>query len=178
LKKTDGEIGLNVTTPTTPPQTRLQRLGDWIDSLPEFWRPVVYGAGFVVLWMGMRGAIFFVPIALVYVFVTSQTPVADISKGVIVVALAMLGGALSGLTYSVIGRPLRRRGAFGRYLAGMVTLAPYMFLLGYILDFTKGQTLFRRPSRENVIISVLMALFFGIVMGRSWFANPEKSESR
>jgi hypothetical protein len=176
LTKTNVETDLNVTTPTTPPQTRLQRLGDWIDSLPEFWRPIVYGAGLVVLWMGMRGAFYILPIVLVYVFVTSQTPLADIGKGVIVVALAMLGGALGGLAYSVIGQPLRRRGAFGRYLAGIVTLAPYMFVLGYILDFTKGQTLFRWPSRENVIVSVLMSIFFGVVMGRSWFANPEKSK--
>jgi drug/metabolite transporter (DMT)-like permease len=124
--------------------------------------------------MGMRGAIFIVPIALVYVFITSQTPIADIGKGLIVVALAMLGGALGGLAYSVIGRPLRRRGAFGRYLAGIVTLAPYMFVLSYIIDFTKGQSLLRHPSRENVIIAVLMAIFFGTVMGRSWFGNSKK----
>jgi len=76
----------------------------------------------------------------------------------------------------VIGRPLRQRGAVGRYLAGVVTLAPYMFVLSYIIDFTKGVSLFRRPSTENVIISVLMALFFGIVMGRSWFGNPKKDK--
>jgi hypothetical protein len=153
----------------------LERLGDWIDSLPEFWRPVVFGAGLVLLWMGMRGAIFIVPIALVYVFVTSQTPIADIGKGLIVVALAMLGGALGGLAYSVIGRPLRRRGAFGRYLAGVVTLAPYTFVLTYIIDFTKGQSLLR-PSREHVIIAVAMAILFGTVMGRSWFGNSKEDE--
>jgi hypothetical protein len=106
----------------------------------------------------------------------AKHPFADIGKGVIVIALAMLGGALGGLAYSVIGRPLRRRGAAGRYLAGVVTLAPYMFVLGYIIDFTKGVSLFRRPSTENVIVSVVMSIFFGSVMGRSWFGNPNKDE--
>ncbi len=158
-------------TDNPAPATRLERLADQIDSLPEFWRPVAYGASFVLLWMGMRGAMFLVPIALIYVLFTSQTPLADITKGVIVVALAMLGGALSGFAYSLFGRRLRTIPRIGKYLAGMVTLAPYMMVLNYIIVFTKGQTLTDLPSRGYLVVTTLMTVFFGIVMGNSWFAD-------
>jgi hypothetical protein len=128
------------------------------------------------MWMGMGGAMFIVPIALVYVFFTSNTPIADVAKFVIVVVLAMLGGVLGGLSYSAIGRRLIRLGTMGRCMAGIVTLAPYMFVLTYIIGFTKGQSLFRRPSGEDLVIAALMAVFFGVVMGRSWFGDPKRNK--
>jgi hypothetical protein len=128
------------------------------------------------MWMGMRGAFFIIPIGIVYVFITSQTPIADMGKGVAIVGLAMFGGVLGGLAYSTIGRGLIRRGPVGRYLAGIVTLAPYMFVLSYIIGFTKGQSLFRRPSTEDLIITGVMAVGFGIVMGRSWFGGGNKTK--
>ena len=158
------------------PRGWLQRLGARIDALPEFWRPAAYGAGIVLMWMGMRGAIFVIPIAVVYVFITSQTPLADLGKGVTVVALAMLGGALSGLAYSAIGRRLLKFRPIGRYLAGTITLAPYMFVLIYIVDFTKGVGLLHRPTTEDLVIAALMAVFFGVVMGRSWFGDAKTGE--
>jgi drug/metabolite transporter (DMT)-like permease len=126
------------------------------------------------MWMGMRGAVFILPIALIYVFVTSQTPVADIAKGVIVIALAMLGGSLSGLAYTLAGRRVLRLGVMGKYLAGVITLAPYMFILIYIIGFTKGERLLRAPSAEDLFIASFMALVFGVVMGRSWFGNARR----
>jgi len=156
----------------------LQRLAARIDALPEFWRPAAYGAGIVIMWMGMRGALFALPIVAVYVFITSQTPFADLGKGILVVVLAMLGGALSGLAYSAVGRPLRQFGPIGGYLAGVITLAPYMFVLIYILDFIKGVSLLHRPSREDLVIAPLMAVIFGTVMGRSWFGDAKTREGR
>ena len=156
------------------PTSWLERLGARIDALPEFWRPAAYGAGIVLMWMGMRGALFVLPIAVVYVLITSQTPIADLGKGAIVVGLAMLGGALSGLAYGAIGRQLLKFRPLGRYLAGTITLAPYMFVLIYIIDFTKGVSLLHRPSTEDLVVAGLMAVFFGAVMGRFGDAKTGK----
>jgi hypothetical protein len=107
----------------------LERITTWIDSLPDTLRPATYGALFIVLFMLMRGAWLVAPLAIIYVFVTSATPLSDIARGASVVGLAMVGGALSGLAYGLVGRHLRTAMPGGRYLTGIITIAPYMFLL-------------------------------------------------
>ena len=152
---------------------RLDRLGAWIDGLPPAIRPAVYGALLIVLFMMMRGAWFVVPIALVYVFVTSAHPWRDVGTGAGIVALAMLGGALSGLAYGLVGRHLKQAFPGGRYLTGILTVAPYMVLLAFIIRLGDGEPLWRPLATKDFIISGFMTLLFGAVLGHTWFA-PDK----
>jgi hypothetical protein len=54
-----------------------RRLQGWIDTLPEFWQPIASGASAIVAFMAVRGATFLLPIGVIYVFVTSSTPLLD-----------------------------------------------------------------------------------------------------
>jgi hypothetical protein len=125
--------------------TRRQRITAQIDALPEFWRPVAYGACLLLIWMGMRGALI-IPVAVIVLFATSETPLADLGTFAVVVAFAIVGGALSGLAYSVLGRHVLKLKGIGRYLAGIITLAPYMFVMVHVIGFTDGEHFLRRPS--------------------------------
>jgi hypothetical protein len=151
-----------------------ERVAAWIDSLSPTLRPAAYGALVIVLFMLMRGAWIVAPILVLFVLLTSHTPVATLGLGLAVIALAMVGGALSGLAYGVLGRHVQRafRGAW--YLTGVVTIAPYMFVLPYILRIADHKPFFTRLSGEDVAIAVAMALLFGLVMGATWFA-PERT---
>ncbi len=146
----------------------------WIDSLSPTLRPAAYGALAIVLFMLMHGAWIVAPILVVYVLLTSHTRLATLGLGLSVIGLAMAGGALSGLAYGVLGRHIQRafRGAW--YLTGIVTIAPYMFLLPFISRIADHKPFFARLSGEDVGIAIGMALLFGAVMGASWFA-PDRS---
>jgi len=145
------------------------RLATWIESLPDTIRPAVYGALFIVMFMLMRGAWIVAPIAIVFVFVTSDSPWRTLAHGAAVVGLAMLGGAVSGLAYGTIGRHLQRAFTGGRYVTGVVTIAPYMFILPYIIRLADGKPLLAPLTGEDIGISAAMSIGFGLVMGHSWF---------
>lgn len=152
-----------------------------VEDLPDTIRPAVYGALFIVLFMLMRGAWIVAPIAIVYVLVSSDKPAADLTFGALVVAFAMFGGGLSGLSYGLLGRHLRTAVPGGHYLTGVVTISPYMFVLPFILRLIEHEPILRPLTGEDVGIAVVMSLLFGGVMGHSWFAPgtfPEKARTK
>jgi hypothetical protein len=153
------------------------RLVARVDKLPEFVRPIVYGALLVLFAMSLRGALFVVPIVVIYVLATSHTPLVDLALGASVVGLAVVGGAFAGLSYSALGRHLLRLGRFGRYLAGIATLAPYMFVLPFILRVADRRSVFAPLEEEDWVIVAFMSVFFGIVMGEFWFGDERPRES-
>ena len=53
-----------------------------------------------------------------------------------------------------------------------------MFLLTYIVRLTEDRALWRRPSKGEIVISSLMTLVFGVVMGHTWFAPDTGASSR
>jgi hypothetical protein len=158
-------------------QRMLERITTWIDSLPDTLRPAAYGALFIVLFMLMRGAWLVAPLAIIYVFVTSATPLLDIARGASVVGLAMVGGALSGLAYGLVGRHLRTAMPGGRYLTGIITIAPYMFLLTVIIRLADGKPLWQPLAASDIWVSVGMSLLFGTVMGHTWFAREPAGQA-
>jgi hypothetical protein len=137
--------------------------------LPEFVRPIVYGALLVVFLMSLRGALLVVPTVVLYVLTTSHTPLADLTLGASIVGLAVVGGAFAGLSYSSLGRPLRRLGRLGRYLAGITTIAPYVLVLLFTIHVADHKPLFAPFVEEDWVIFACMSVFFGIVIGASWF---------
>jgi hypothetical protein len=129
--------------------------------------------------MGMRGALI-IPVGVIVLFATSETPLADLGNFAIVVAFAVVGGALSGLAYSVLGRQVLKLKGIGRHLAGIITLAPYMFVMVHVIGFTYGERFLRRPSITDLVTGSIMAIVFGIALGFSWFRtqNVQDGPSR
>ena len=144
--------------------------------MPEFVRPIVYGAFLVLFAMSLRGALFVVPIVVIYVLATSHTPFADLMLGATVFGLAVVGGAFAGLSYSALGRHVRRLGRLGRYLAGITTIAPYMLVLLFIIRVADHKTLYAPLVEEDWVIFAFMSVFFGIVIGASWFREKRSRE--
>ena len=156
----------------------LARLSVWIDSLSDTVRPAAYGALIIVMFMMMRGAWIVAPIAVVYVLATSHTPGADLARGAGVVGLAMLAGGLSGLAYGLLGRHLRTAFPGGRYVTGVVTIAPYMFSLTFIIRLAHAKRVWDPLTTEDLVITGLMTVVFGLVMGHSWFAADASAEKQ
>lgn len=153
----------------------IERLGRRVDALPPSIRPAVHGALLIVVFMLMRGAWLIVPIAIVAVFFTSRTPFATLGRGATVVLLALGGGALSGLAYGLLGRHVQHAFRGARYLTGIVTVAPYMLVLVYIIRLADNKPVLAPWTRDDLIVMVAMTLFFGIVMGATWF-GPDKAK--
>jgi hypothetical protein len=126
--------------------------------------------------MLMRGAWIIAPIAIIYVLVTSDKPAADLAFGVLITALAILGGGLSGLSYGLLGRHLRTAIPGGHYLTGMVTVTPYMFVLPFLLRLVEHKPVLRPLTGEEVGMSLVLSLLFGAVLGHSWFAPGKLPE--
>ena len=149
------------------------RLAARIDALPPTIRPAVFGALLIVFFAMARGAWLVLPIALIYLFATSPHPWASFMTGVGVVLLAMAGGGLSGLAYGLVGRHVRTAVRRGYYVTGVLTLAPYMFVLPFILRLSEGQPFWHRLSAAEVAMSGGLTLLFGLVLGRAWFGPDE-----
>ena len=158
----------------TEKQSLTVRLGSWVDGLPDTVRPAVFGALLIAMFMMMRGAWLVAPIVIVYVLATSPTPGADLVRGTEVVLLAMFAGGMSGLAYGLLGRHLQRAFPGGRYATGLVTIAPYMFLLPYVVRLIDRKRFWSALSTEDLVIASLMTVMFGLVIGHSWF-DPEKA---
>src|SRR5258706_16340206 len=105
------------------------RLDAWINTLPEFWRSIAGGASIIVTFMAARGAVFLLPIAVIYVLLTSSTPLADLRSFAAVLLIAIFAGALSGLMYSLVGRQLRRLGLVGFFFNDTATTEIYTLSL-------------------------------------------------
>jgi hypothetical protein len=136
-----------------------------IKTLPEFFQPIAYGAAIILVFMGARGALIIVPIAVIYVLATSSTPLADLEMGIGILLFAIVAGALSGLSYSLLGKYLRRLGTVGPYLAGIVTVAPYLLVLFHLNTDSKSHTLFQTMDVWDYGFVALLSVLFGSIIG-------------
>jgi len=146
------------------------RLLEWIATLPAWLRPAVYGALLIVLFMGMRGAFVVGPILLVLLLLKSHAPLADLALILLCVGLAVVGGALSGLLYSLIGRWVARIPLLGPYLAGILTVVPYMAVVAVIVQLSDYKPL-HALGKEDLVIAGIMSVIFGPFVGY-WFLRP------
>lgn len=170
----NGKHGAAVAESSDRRPTLVERLAARIDDLPPTVRPAAFGASIVLMFAMARGAWIVVPVAVIYVLATSPDPWAWLMTGVGISVLAIAGGALSGLAYGLVGRHVRSAFRGGCYLAGLVTLAPYMFLVPYILRLADGVPFWHRPRGGELAISGIMTLLFGLVLGRAW-SEPVKT---
>src|SRR5688572_27467715 len=89
-------------------------------GIPRWLRPPLLGAAFLVGIVLVR-AIFALPR-----LIGSEADWGEFPRTLLGAAAL---GAMSGLAYSLLGRPLRRVQRFGPYLTGIVTFAAYIFPL-------------------------------------------------
>ncbi len=160
-------------------RSALERLAERIEALPDSTRPIVYGAAVVLLW---RGGFIFLPLIAVFVLFTSHTPLADLATGATGVGLLILGGALGGASYSLIGRHLLQWGRVGRYVAGITTVMPYLGMV-MVVDRVLKLTPNNGPIADDLAFVAGMSVLFGIMMGEIWFGDntpmtPERERRR
>lgn len=127
----------------------------WFERLPKWLQPAAAGAALLAI-MTLPGAA---------MGALTQGP--DDPSMYWIAPLATLvasgAGAVGGLVYSFLGRPLRRFGLFGDYAAGIVAVLGYM---GAIL--VPAQLFFDEPvvgGPEGTVIFLLVSVFFGLVVG-------------
>lgn len=150
----------------------------WIDGLPAWLRPPVYGALFIVLLMGLRGLLVVLPIIVVLFFLTG-TSLTELVRILALLALAIGGGSLAGLSYSLLGRWLRLIPAVGPYLAGIVTVLPYMAVVLVIIHIGDHSPVRWPPEGADTFTLALTSLIFGPLVGHVMFRPaPESSRSK
>ena len=163
-----------VAEPVVTQPTRIARLAARVDALPPTIRPAAFGALLIVFFAMARGAWLVLPVALIYLFATSPHPWDSLMTGAGIALLAMAGGALSGFAYGLVGRHVRTAIKGGYYLTGIVTLAPYMFVLSFIIRLGEGDPFWRRLSGAELAMAGGMTLLFGLVLGRAWFGPDDE----
>ncbi len=144
-----------------------------IKTLPEFFQPIAYGAAVILLFMGARGALIMIPIAIVYVLLTSRTPLADLTNGAAFLLTAIAAGALAGLSYTLIGRYVKRVGTLGPYLAGIVTAAPYLWVIFHLDTNRKSHALFQAMDKVDYVFLAAFSIFFGSIIGVAFRKKKE-----
>jgi hypothetical protein len=150
------------------------KLEAWINTLPEFWRPIATGGSIIVVFMVARGAAFLLPIGVIYVVVTSSTPLADLARFAGFLLIAILAGALSGLMYALVGKHLRRFGAVGYYLSGVITVAPYMLVLVHLDMDSKSPALLHRADTWGYAFAAIGSILVGTLFGHAYYKRDQR----
>lgn len=144
-----------------------------IAALPPTIRPVAYGVLLVNVYMLWRGGLFVLPVALIVLLVATPHGWVAVLTFLEAMGMAMAGGALSGLGYGLVGRHIRNAFPGGRYVAGVLTIAPYMFVLIYIERVFDHVSFMQPYDPDNLVVIGGLTVLFGCVIGHSWFA-PRK----
>ena len=148
-----------------PEPETLQRLQARIDRFPRVTRSMAYGAFILWLVIAFRGGPVLIPLLLLLLLITSDTALTDIVFIAAAFAMATIGGALAGLAYEVLGRPLRRIPAIGPYVAGVVTVIPYAAAVVLIVRAKRGDPILAPPDFPAVLSVGIAALLFGPLLG-------------
>ena len=138
---------------------------NWIEDQPAWLRPPLYGALLVPAWALARGALFLLPVAFVAVLLTSDHPLRSIGTGLLIFSLAVAGAALSGLAYSLLGRPVRGVPIIGPILAGWLSSWPYAFTLLLIIRLFDGVPIVAPFGRPEWFTFGFGTLYIGAMIG-------------
>ena len=146
-----------------PPMSTGMRAFDatmrWVEARPAWMRPALYGAAALALMTSVR-AVFMLLGAF------RQPRLALLAIGAIVAAAA--AGAIGGLVYYFLGRPLRGIRGVGRYLAGIVAVAGYAGGIGAIMALS-GEDILVGGVGESLAVAGALVVLFGLVVGHMWF---------
>jgi hypothetical protein len=142
------------------------RLTGWIDGLPDWLQPPAIGA-LVLAMMACVRVVIFAPDFL------SHPELALTAFGAI--ALSATGGALAGLSYTLVGSRLRNVPVLGPYLTGVFTIGVYGLAMITIIWFAfpdmpaSDRELFDLRNHDSLLIWGGMTLVYGLIVGHFWF---------
>lgn len=144
----------------------MEWLRERVDCLPDWLRPVVYGASVHWVFLALKGKLVFVPVAVALVMGVSDTLLHGLGLALGLLGLPTLGGAVAGLTYSLVGRHLCEVPLVGCYLAGTVVTAPYLAAAFLFYRMTDHAPLMCAPSFPETAVWVFCSLILGGVVGQ------------
>jgi hypothetical protein len=137
----------------------------WIESQPEWLRPILYGAVTIPAAVILRGGLILIPVLVLAAVIRGQPIAQDLLLVTVAFMLAVAGGAASGAVYSLIGRHVRELGVVGPYLAGWLSCWPYVLVLLAILRLEKARPVAASLDRGEGIVLVGMTFWVGLLVG-------------
>jgi hypothetical protein len=120
--------------------------------------PVLLGAGVLAATASFRAAI-----GIVLALITDDWH--DVGLTLLMVPIAVAGGAVGGLVYVYLGAPLRRVPVVGPYLGGILTLWSCLATFAVLFELIepgKGLPFLNLPGR---LILLLGTLVVGVILG-------------
>jgi hypothetical protein len=157
-----------------------ERFDKWVASRPDWARPPIYGALIVPAIVVFKITKLWPLLALLLIIGFARGGLGDprallVAAGILI--LAMCGGAVGGLAYSLLGRPLRRVPGIGRYLAGLVSVAPYVALIIPGIRLKEGKSLWGPIGSAELFAFWVCTVLFGLTIGHVWFAPDAESRA-
>lgn len=137
-----------------------------IQGLPAPLRPAAYGAAALAAIVLFR-ALFMIPAMIARPALALQLPVA--------VVAAAAAGASGGFAFTLVRPTFKRLGRIGDHLTGVVCAGAYMTSLTLVAPLAFGEPLVE--GRAGWYAVGIASLFFGAVIGHSWF-KPEPKPDR
>ena len=138
------------------------RAFSWIDRVPSWARPAAVGAAILAGIVSLR-----LVLALPSLFRAPE----KLGGLLIAIVAAAAAGAAGGLAYTLTRPTLRKLGVVGAYLSGIVCVFAYMGALLIAAPVAFGETLVE--ERSDLVVFIVVSLFFGLIMGHSWFRGSE-----
>jgi hypothetical protein len=154
----------------------LQQTLTALERVPAWLRPAAYAPLLLLYIVMLRGGVVLFPILLVLLLVRGPAFLPEVEKGASIVVYAVIAAIVSGLTYGIIGRPLRSIPLLGRYLAGVVATAPYVAGVAATLHWEESGSLLEPWDTGDWIIFAFTSLLFGFIIGHSWFAPESRDD--
>jgi hypothetical protein len=145
-----------------PPETAWSRVFARVERVPAWARPALLGALLLGAFVSLR-----IVFALPMLF---RTP-GRLGGLLVAVAAAAAAGAAGGFAYSLTRPTLRKLGLVGAYLTGIVCVFAYMGALLIAAPVAFGEPLVEGGGDLGAF--AVISLFFGLVMGHSWFRDRD-----
>jgi hypothetical protein len=145
-----------------PPETVWSRVFARVERVPAWARPALLGALLLGAFVSLR-----IVFALPMLF---RTP-GRLGGLLVAVAAAAAAGAAGGFAYSLTRPTLRKLGLVGAYLTGIVCVFAYMGALLIAAPVAFGEPLVEGGGDLGAF--AVISLFFGLVMGHSWFRDRD-----
>jgi hypothetical protein len=135
------------------------RVFEAIGRLPRWLQPAAIGAAVVAALVLLRGVLLLPSID------SAREGGLFVLGLVAALVVAGSGGAVGGLAFAAIRRPLRRLGQFGDYLSAIAGFGGYVAVVVLLLQLA-GEPMITKFS--DFVVLAVMVVFFGLVAGVGW----------
>ncbi len=136
--------------------------------MPVFERPLI---GPILLGACIVGGLVLMRIAVVLPWAIVLGAWGTLIGALKAIGAGMIGGAMGGLGYVLLGRGLRSIPVLGRYLAGIATVGAYLGSLALVIPWIDADMAryFRAP--DGLYVLAAGSLLGGIALARSVFSD-------